>query len=41
MKKGLLRALPEKAMDQNLRAFELGQRAAYENLCQLLECREP
>ncbi|MBL7203106.1 MAG: indolepyruvate oxidoreductase subunit beta [Desulfobacteraceae bacterium] len=41
MKRGLLRVLPEKAMDQNLQAFELGQRAAFDNLCQLMECREP
>ena len=41
MREGMLRAIPEKAMDQNLKAFELGQKAAYDNLCQLLECRAP
>ena len=38
---GLLKVLPKKAKDPNLKAFELGQRAAYDTLCQLLECREP
>ena len=41
MREGMLRAIPGKATDQNLKAFELGQKAAYDNLCQLLECRTP
>ena len=41
MREGMLRAIPGKATDQNLKAFELGQKAAYDNLCQLLECRAP
>jgi len=41
MKKGLLKVLPEKAVGHNMKAFDLGQRAAYDTLCTLLECREP
>ena len=40
MKKGLLKVLPKKTVNQNLKAFALGEKAAYDNLCKLLECRE-
>lgn len=39
MKKGLMKVVPEKAMDQNLKALQVGQKVAYDSLCQLLECR--
>jgi len=41
LKEGLLNVLPKEAVDQNLKAFELGQKAAYDDLCRLMECREP
>jgi indolepyruvate ferredoxin oxidoreductase beta subunit len=41
MKSGLKKVVPKKAIEQNLKAFELGHQAAYEGLCQLVECREP
>jgi indolepyruvate ferredoxin oxidoreductase beta subunit len=40
MKKGLEEVVPKKALEQNIRAFELGKKAAYENLCTLVSCRE-
>lgn len=40
MKFGLEKAVPKKALEQNLKAFELGHKAAYDNLCKLVECRE-
>ncbi|WP_455391642.1 indolepyruvate oxidoreductase subunit beta [[Eubacterium] cellulosolvens] len=40
MKKGLEKVVPKKAIEQNMKAFELGQNAAYENLCTLVSCRE-
>lgn len=41
LKKGLLRVLPDQAAEKNMRAFDLGQQAAYETLCGQLECRMP
>jgi Pyruvate/2-oxoacid:ferredoxin oxidoreductase gamma subunit len=40
MKKGLEEVVPKKALEQNIRAFDLGKKAAYENLCTLVSCRE-
>ena len=40
MKKGLGKVVPKKAIDQNLKAFDLGHQAAYGGLCQLVSCRE-
>ncbi len=40
MKKGLEMVVPKKALGQNIEAFKLGQKAAYENLCTLVSCRE-
>jgi indolepyruvate ferredoxin oxidoreductase beta subunit len=40
MKKGLEKVVPKKALEQNLKAFELGQQAAYQSLCELVSCRE-
>jgi indolepyruvate ferredoxin oxidoreductase beta subunit len=39
MKKGLERVVPQKALAQNLKAFELGRKAAFEGLCHLVPCR--
>jgi indolepyruvate ferredoxin oxidoreductase beta subunit len=40
MKSGLAKVVPKKAIDQNLKAFDLGHQAAYDGLCQLVSCRE-
>lgn len=40
MKKGLKKVVPEKALVQNLKAFELGRKAAYDGLCHFVACRE-
>jgi indolepyruvate ferredoxin oxidoreductase beta subunit len=40
MKKGLEMVVPKKALDQNIKAFELGNKAAYDGLCNLVSCRE-
>lgn len=40
MKKGLEKVVPKKASEQNLKAFELGHKAAYDGLCQMVSCRE-
>jgi Pyruvate/2-oxoacid:ferredoxin oxidoreductase gamma subunit len=40
MKKGLEKVVPDTALGQNLRAFELGRKAAYDGLCQFVACRE-
>ena len=34
------KVVPEKALVQNLKAFELGQKAAYDGLCHFVACRE-
>jgi indolepyruvate ferredoxin oxidoreductase beta subunit len=39
MKKGLEKAVPKKAIDVNMKAFELGNNAAYNGLCEMVECR--
>jgi indolepyruvate ferredoxin oxidoreductase beta subunit len=40
MRKGLEKVAPKKAKEQNLKAFDLGHKAAYDNLCQLVSCRK-
>ena len=40
MKKGLESVAPKKALEVNLKAFELGHKEAYKNLCDLVSCRE-
>jgi indolepyruvate ferredoxin oxidoreductase beta subunit len=39
MRAGLKKAVPEKAIDVNMKAFELGNKAAYDGLCEMVECR--
>ncbi len=39
MKVGLEKAVPKKAIDVNMKAFELGNKAAYDGLCKMVECR--
>ena len=39
-KQGLEQAVPKKALEQNIKAFDLGNKAAYDTLCQLISCRE-
>jgi len=40
MKSGLEKVVPKKAIKQNLKAFDLGHKAAYNSLCKLVACRE-
>ena len=40
LKFGLEIAVPKKALEQNLTAFNLGNKAAYDGLCQMVYCRE-
>ncbi len=40
MKKALEKVVPKKAIEQNLKAFDLGHKAAYDGLCQFVSCRE-
>ena len=40
LKAGVTQAVPKKALKQNLKAFDLGNKAAYGTLCQLVSCRE-
>jgi indolepyruvate ferredoxin oxidoreductase beta subunit len=40
MKKGLEKVVPKKALEQNLKAFDLGHKSAYNGLCDLVTCRE-
>ncbi len=40
MRFGLEKVVPNKALKQNIKAFELGHRAAHDNLCTLVSCRE-
>ena len=41
MKSGLEKVVPKKALEQNVKAFDLGFRSAYDGLCKLVSCREP
>ena len=40
MKFGIEKVVPKKALEQNLKAFDLGHKAAYDGLCQMVSCRE-
>jgi len=40
MRYGLSQVVPKKALDENVKAFELGNKSAYDGLCQQVECRE-
>jgi indolepyruvate ferredoxin oxidoreductase beta subunit len=40
MKSGLEKVVPKKALEQNIKAFDLGQKAAYDDLCTMVSCRE-
>jgi indolepyruvate ferredoxin oxidoreductase beta subunit len=40
LKDSVAEVVPKKALDVNLRAFDLGYKAAYQNLCQSVECVE-
>jgi indolepyruvate ferredoxin oxidoreductase beta subunit len=40
LKDSVAEVVPKKALDVNLRAFDLGYKAAYQNLCQSIECVE-
>ena len=40
LKDSVAETVPEKALDVNMKAFDLGYKAAYDNLCQSVECEE-
>jgi indolepyruvate ferredoxin oxidoreductase beta subunit len=40
LKESVAESVPKKALDVNLKAFELGYKAAYEGLCESVECVE-
>lgn len=40
LKSGLASVVPKKALEPNLKAFELGLQAAYKGLCEMVSCRE-
>lgn len=40
MKTGLRKVVPPKAIEHNLKAFELGHKSAYDGLCELVSCKE-
>ena len=40
LKESVAESVPKKALDMNLKAFDLGYRAAYDSLCQSVECVE-
>jgi indolepyruvate ferredoxin oxidoreductase beta subunit len=39
-KQSISEAVPKKTVDQNLKAFDLGKKSAYDSLCTLVPCRE-
>jgi indolepyruvate ferredoxin oxidoreductase, beta subunit len=41
LKKSISENVPPKAVEVNLRAFDLGRKAAYDLLCNMVKCREP
>jgi indolepyruvate ferredoxin oxidoreductase beta subunit len=40
LKESVAESVPKKALDVNLKAFDLGYKAAYDSLCQTVECVE-
>jgi indolepyruvate ferredoxin oxidoreductase beta subunit len=40
LKSSLEQTVPTKALEENIKAFELGKKAAYDGLCDLVSCRE-
>ena len=40
LKKAVADNVPKKAVDVNLRAFDLGKKASYDTLCKITKCRE-
>jgi len=40
LKKSVAENVPKKAVDVNLRAFDLGKKAAHDMLCNIVKCRE-
>jgi indolepyruvate ferredoxin oxidoreductase beta subunit len=40
LKEAVAETVPKKALDANLRAFDLGYKSAFDNLCQSVECVE-
>jgi indolepyruvate ferredoxin oxidoreductase beta subunit len=40
LKKSVAENVPKKALDANLKAFDMGKQAAYEKLCNMVKCRK-
>jgi indolepyruvate ferredoxin oxidoreductase beta subunit len=40
LKESVAESVPKKALDMNLKAFDLGYKAAYDGLCNSVECVE-
>lgn len=41
LKESLAEVVSKRTLEQNLKAFELGKKSAYEALCKLVECKQP
>lgn len=41
IKRSIADAVPKKTIEQNLKAFDLGKKSAFNSLCTLVPCREP
>lgn len=40
LKQSIAEHVPPKAIDVNLRAFDMGKKVAYDNLCKIVKCRQ-
>jgi len=40
IRESIAEAVPKKTIDQNMKAFDLGKKSAYDMLCKLVECRQ-
>ena len=40
IRESIAEAVPKKTIEQNLKAFELGKKSAYDSLCTLVQCRQ-
>ncbi|MFA5772138.1 MAG: indolepyruvate oxidoreductase subunit beta [Thermoplasmata archaeon] len=39
IRESIAETVPQKALEQNMRAFDLGKKSAYDSLCKLTECK--
>lgn len=40
IRESISQVVPQKSIEQNLKAFELGRKSAYDSLCKLVSCRQ-